>query len=73
MDPKRNHPPKKPDGKRPKGSIWMSIIVSIAIILIISSIYNAVTNSQFTQTTFSDFMTEAKNDNLAKKEIIWFE
>jgi len=69
MDPKRNQPPKKPDGKRPKGSIWMSIIASIAIILIITSIYNAVTNRQFTQTTFSDFMTEAKNDNLAEVEL----
>ena len=69
MDPKRNQPPKKPDGKRPKGSIWITIMVTVAIVLIISTVYNAISNSQYTQTTFSEFMEDAKNDNLAEVEI----
>ena len=69
MDPNRNHPQKKPDGKRPKGSIWITIMVTVAIVLIISTVYNAISNSQYTQTTFSEFMEDAKNDNLSEVEI----
>jgi len=69
MDPNKNQPPKKPDGKRPKFSIWFALMITVAIILIISTIYNAVSNGQYTQTTFSEFMTEAEKDNLAEVEI----
>ncbi len=69
MDPNNNQPPKKPDGKRPKGNILMTIMVTVAIIILITTIYNSVTKSQYTQTTFTDFMTEAQNDNLAEVEI----
>ena len=69
MDPKNNQPPRKPDGKRPKGSIWLAIMVSVALILLISTVWNAVRNSQYTQTTFTQFMEEAKKDNLSEVEI----
>ena len=69
MDPNRNQPPKKPDGKRPKSSILITIMITVAIILLISTIYNAAVKSQYTQTTFSDFMDDAQKDNLAEVEI----
>ncbi len=69
MDSNRNQPPKKPDGKRPKSNILITIMITVAIILIISTIYNAISRSQYTQTTFSDFMADAKKDNLAEVEI----
>ncbi len=69
MDPKNNQPPKKPDGKRPKFSIWFALMITVALVLIISTIYNTVSNSQYTQTTFSEFMAEAEKDNLAEVEI----
>ena len=69
MDQKNNQPPKKPDGKRPKFSIWFALMITVALVLIISTIYNAVSNSQYTQTTFSEFMAEAEKDNLAEVEI----
>ena len=69
MDSNRNQPPKKPDGKRPKSSILITIMITVAIILLISTIYNAAVKSQYTQTTFSDFMADAKKDNLAEVEI----
>ena len=69
MDSNRNQPPKKPDGKRPKSHIIVSIIVTIAIVALISTIYRTVVNSQYTHTTFSDFMTDAVNDNLAEVEL----
>ena len=60
-------PPKKPDGKKPK--IWVLLLITAVIVVVISSVYNAAVNSQFTQTTFSEFMAEAKADNLAEVEI----
>ena len=70
MDSNNNQPPKKPDGnKRPKGNIWMLLMVTVAIVLVISSVYNAVRKGQYTQTTFSQFMEEARNDNLAEVEL----
>ena len=69
MDLNSNEPQKKPDGKRPKFSIWITIMVTVAIILIISSVYNAVVKSQYTQTTFSEFMEEFHMNNLAEVEI----
>ncbi len=69
MDPNNNQPPKKPDGKRPKGNIWITLMVTVIIVVLITTIYNSVSRSQYTQTTFTDFMTEAKNDNLAEVEI----
>ena len=69
MDSNRNQPPKKPDDRRPKSSIWITIMISVAIIIVISLIYNAIVKSQYTQTTFSDFMAEAQQDNLDEVEI----
>ena len=69
MDQKNNQPPKKPDDKRPKGNIWLAVMVSVVLILLISVVWNTVRNSQYTETTFSEFMEDAKNDNLDEVEI----
>jgi len=69
MEQNKKQPPKKPDNKRPKGNIWVAIMVTVVLVLIISTIYNSVRNHQFTQTTFSDFMEAAKNDQLAEIEL----
>ena len=70
MDPKRNDPPKKPDGddKKPKNLIT-TIIISIAILLAVVSIYNMVSNSKYTETTYSDFVEAMNADNLEEVEI----
>ena len=69
MDENKNQPPKKPDGKQPKGRILVAIMVTVAIILIISTVFNAVRNSQYTQTTLSDFYDALKSNNLSEVEI----
>ena len=68
MDKNQNKNPKKPDGKKPK-SIWLTIMITVAIVLIISVVYNAIKNSQYTQTTFSEFMAAAESNNLKEVEI----
>ncbi len=69
MDSNRNYPPKKPDGKKPKFRLLFTLMVTVAIVLVIGSVYNAVARSQYKQTTFTEFMTEMKNNNLKEVEI----
>ena len=44
-------------------------MITVAIILLISTIYNAVSNSQYTQTTWSDFRDAMEAGNLSEVEI----
>ncbi|MBQ4641088.1 MAG: ATP-dependent zinc metalloprotease FtsH [Oscillospiraceae bacterium] len=69
MDQNQNNQNKKPDGKSPKSRILVTIVISVAIILLITTVYSTVVKSQYTQTTFSDFMEAAKNDQLKEVEI----
>ena len=71
MEPNRNNPPdKKPDGeKRPRGRIWVTILVTVAIVLIISGIYNMIVGSQYTEVTYSDFLAAMNTGNLAEVEL----
>ena len=69
MDQNRNNNPRgnKPgDDKRPKTNIWVALIITVAIILIISTVFNAISNSQYTATTFSDFRAAMESDNLSE-------
>ena len=70
MDPKRNDPPRKPDGddKKPK-NLMMTIFISIAILLVVVSVFNMVSDSQYQETTFSDFMDYMDANNLEEVEI----
>ena len=73
MDPNHNEQPNNRNnngsGKRPRGNIWLMLVIAIAIVLIISSIYNAVSSSQYTLTTYSDFLAEKEAGNLAEVEL----
>ena len=68
MEQNQNDRNKSPQGneKRPKGSIWVALIVTIGIILIISSLYRMITDGQYTETTFSDFQQVKDAGNLSE-------
>ncbi len=57
------------DSKRPKTSVWVALIITIAIILIISSAYSAISGSHYTQTTFSDFLEAMEQGQLTEVEL----
>ena len=73
MEPKnndsKNRNDRNGDGKRSKGSIWLALIITVALVLIISSVYNMVVNSQYTQTTYSDFLTAMEKGELVEVEL----
>ena len=70
MDQNRNNKNNKPDGdKRPKGNLWVALIVTVAIILLFTTILNQVSNSQYTETTYSDFRAAMDARQLTEVEI----
>ena len=74
MEPNRNNDSqnrnnKPDDNKRPKSSIWVALIITAAIVLIFSWVYNAVSSSQYTQTTYSEFLEDMESGNLAEVEL----
>jgi len=71
MDQKNNNQNRPPQGndKKPKGNIWITLIISVVIVLLIATVYNMVTNSQYTKTTFSEFMDAMENGQLTEVEL----
>ena len=75
MDQNRNNSsprgPNKPGGDQPKsgGNRWIALLIALAIVLGISSIYNAVRNSQYTQTSWSDFRAAMDARQIVEAEI----
>ena len=72
MDPNRandSNNPQKPDGNRPKGSYFTPLMIALALVLVFSWVMNLVESSQYTQTTFSDFLDAKNAGQLAEVEI----
>ena len=74
MDPNRNDPrnngPKKPDdNKNPKNSLWVKLMIAVAAVFLISSIYNMINASQYNQTTWSDFRASMAAGEIVEAEI----
>jgi cell division protease FtsH len=70
MDPNRkmdgnNDPKRGGDDKNPKSNLWVKLMIAVAAVFAISSIYTAINNSQYNQTTWSHF-----RDAMAKNQIV---
>ena len=72
MDLNRNDPPNNknnpndPGGKRPKGNILLAIIITVAVVIVISLIYNAIAGSKYTETDFNDFLDAMERGQLSE-------
>ncbi|MBP3305155.1 MAG: ATP-dependent zinc metalloprotease FtsH [Oscillospiraceae bacterium] len=58
------------DGKKSK-NIWLALVITVAIVLLISWVYKAISDSQYTETTYSDFLNAIANDELAEVELYY--
>ena len=56
------------DIRKPR-NIWITLIVTVALVLLISWIYNAVVDSQYNETTYSDFLNAMDSGKLAEVEL----
>ena len=59
---------KSGENKKPR-NIWVTLIITAAIILLISLVYNAVVKSQYTETTYSDFLNAVEKEEIAEVEL----
>ena len=67
MEDKQNNQPG--DGKKPKPSIWITLLLTVGIVLLIASVFSAISGSQYNETTYSEFKTAMDNNQLAEVEI----
>ena len=71
MDNNRNNPQKpnnNPDGKKPKNSILVTLIISLCIMFLIGGIFSTIRDSQYEKTTLSDFFAAKEAGNLSEVE-----
>ena len=64
-----NHNNPDPGPDKPKTSGWVALTIAILIVLAVSSIFNAVNNSQYTPATWSDFRDAMSAGTLSEVEI----
>ena len=73
MDPNRNDPnrkpPQGPEGEKPRTNGWVVLTIAILVVLAFSTLFRNISNSQYTQTTWSDFRTAVADDNLSEVNI----
>ena len=67
MDQNPNNPKEQP--KKPKRSLLAVLLLSAAVLLLITFAYNLVSNSQYTQTKYSDFLEAKEQGQLEEVEI----
>lgn len=70
MEQKPNTPPRDSGGnnKRPKSSIWASLLVCLAILLLGTYIYNMVSSSKYKEESYDHFLSLRESGQLAEVE-----
>ena len=71
MEQNRNDQNKRPnkDDKKPRGNIFITLIITVVVILVISMVWNTVRNSQYTKASISDFLDAKDAGQLAEVEL----
>ncbi len=72
MESNRNDPNQKkpnPQGDNPKKGIGPALVIALALVLLLSWIYNTISNSQYNQTTYSEFRAALESGQLVEVEV----
>ena len=67
MEQNRNDRPD--DSKKPKLNLGFTLAITIGIVLLVSWVFNAISGSQFTETTYSEFKAVMDQGQLAEVQI----
>ena len=55
MEQNKNNTPPQSGDKRPKGNLFVTLLISVGVVLLLISLLNMVRSSQYTKTTFTEF------------------
>ena len=55
--------------KRPKGNIFLALIIAVVVVVLISTVYNLISKSRYTETTYSDFLKVMEAGELEEVEL----
>ena len=67
MEPNRNKPnDPKNGGKKPRGNLWTTLLITVAIVLVISAVYNAIVKGQYNETTYSHYLEAKQSGQLSE-------
>ena len=66
---KPNNTPQKPEDKKPKNRIVIALMLAVALVLIGTLLYNFISDSQYTETEFNDFLEAMESENLSEVTI----
>ncbi len=69
MEPNRNDPSGKNGNKKPKMNILVTLLIAVGIVVAISSLYNTISQSQYTETDYNDFLEAMESGQLAEVEL----
>ena len=67
MEDNRNNRPD--DNKKPKLNIWVTLALTVGIVLLINTVFSAISGNQYTETTYSDFKTAMDQMQLEEVQI----
>ena len=70
MDQKKNENEKEPSGKKPR-NIWFALVVTIAVVLVISLSYNMLSRSMYQEVDYNVFADAMENNNLAEVKLYY--
>ena len=62
-------PSGNPGGKKPRGNILVTLLLSAGIVLLIVLLYNSIRGSKYEEVSFSQFMEEKAADNIGQVEL----
>ena len=68
---RKDHKTPGPGGDKqpPKPNVWVALGIAILVVVLVGTIFNAVSQSQYTKTTYSDFREAMLQDNLSEVEL----
>ena len=69
MEPNRNQNPNNREPKKPRGNFWVTLLATAGVVLLLMTLFNTIKSSQYTETTYDQFLQELENENLSEVEM----
>ncbi len=64
-----NNRDQNPNGKRPKGNIWVALLITVIIVIIIGTVYSYIVKSSYVEKTYDEFISSMEQYELVRVEI----